>query len=228
LIIVASESRLTRHVWVFDRVAWRLYPDGIPSGLSTPEPTVTRPKRAPEPPAKRESPVQFRPTGELCRLLDDFTSVHGMSRNEACRHLIALALVGLDARHYAVVREMAAGAMAGAFLQACLHLHAALLAAARLEGEPLVEPRRARFVVDTARDALAAKNLGLTADCSAFLPRDLPPQVGHQDFGPVRRKVKAKLSPEDGEVSGAVRGESALGSSPEQVNEGSVPQRVDG
>lgn len=188
-------------------------------------PRAKRPKAAP----KRESPVQFRPSGELARLLSDFAKNHGVARNEACRHLIAAALVGLDARHYPVVREMAAGAMAGAFIQACLHVHAALLAAARLEGKPLVEPRRSQFIVDTARDALAAKGLNLTATCSEFLPAE-PPRVEPRDYGPAKRRIMRKnTSSEADALLGVVAGESAIGETEQAMsNDESVPLRVDG
>lgn len=187
---------------------------------------MARTKRKNKAAPRRESPVQFRPSGELSRLLDDFAGAHKVSKNEACRHLIALALVGLDARHYPAVREMATGATAGNVTQACLHLHAALGGAARLEGEPLVEPRRAAFVVGTICDALAAKNRTLDADCSAFLPRtpEAAPQTG-PSFGTRVRRTVLKKPPEAGELS---EGESALGSLPDEVNNGSVPQRVDG
>lgn len=78
----------------------------------------------------------------------------------------------------------------------------------------------------TVRDALAAKGLTLDADCSAFLPRTTEPATQTESpFGArVRRKVQKK-PPDAGEL---LKGESALGSLPKEVDNGSAPQRVDG
>ena len=189
---------------------------------------MARPKRS-KPAPRREGPVQLRPSGELGRLFTEFTSASGLSKNEACRHLLALALVGLDVRHHPVVREMSAGAMAGNFLQTCLHLHAALLTAARLAEKPLAEAQRQRFVVDTAQAALAARSLSLKADCSAFCPREVLPQVEKPDLGPTRRRVMRKPPLEDAKIADGVSSELATDDPlSQQVGEKSVPLRADG
>src|SRR5690242_9834648 len=106
--------------------------------------------------APRESPIQFRPGTELGRLVTEFSAANRLSDPEACRCLIALAVTGMDARYYRLLRQLADGWSAGTdFARACVHVKTMLDGAALADGPNVfVEPRRSQLILQAVRDAL--------------------------------------------------------------------------
>lgn len=105
---------------------------------------------------KREAPLQFRPGPDLDRLIGVFARRHSLQANEACRRLVALAVLDMDGRFYDVVAQMAEVlGGADAFTRACVYVHAALVGARTATGSALQhDPERARFIQQTVRHYL--------------------------------------------------------------------------
>jgi hypothetical protein len=116
---------------------------------------MPRPKRSGVP-GRRESPIQFRPGTELGQLVTEFSEANRLSDPEACRCLIALAVAGMDGRHYGLIRRFADG-LGGAqeFVRACVRvktmLDGAVLAGAQ---EAATEPGRSKFIERIVEEAL--------------------------------------------------------------------------
>lgn len=114
--------------------------------------------------ARQGPPVSFRPGAEIEGLLSSFAARRAVSLNEACKHLSALAVVGLDGRYYMLVVRMAeATGGPGAFGRACAHVHTTLAAVARSGGRRS-EDERVRLVAEAAQDYLAARGQTLRLD----------------------------------------------------------------
>ncbi len=125
-------------------------------------------KRAP----KQGPPLQFRPGAELERLVVDFAARHHIESNEACKALVALAVTGLDARYYGLMRQLA-DALGGtnAFIRACVRVDTALHAARRASGRLMqLDPERALFIQDTVREFLVDNGAEASQAVLAFLP----------------------------------------------------------
>jgi hypothetical protein len=183
---------------------------------------VPRPKK--EGPPGYEPTVQFRPIPEFAQLVQAFARDHGLALGEAYKDLAALAIIGLDCRYFPLLNQMAK-VMGGtnAVVHACLHVHAALRAAARVHGcKDLSEPLRTQFILETAAEVLALKEQSVQMDDLGFLPvhpappESSPPESPQpqppQETPTVRRKVRnyGKRTPAES---------SAVGSAPEQQSE---------
>ena len=82
-----------------------------------------------------------------------FAAERGVGINEMYKNLAALAAVGLDARHYDVLNQMAV-LMTGrnAFVREALHVNAALHAAVRVAPQFAFDPDRIKFLLSTVTD----------------------------------------------------------------------------
>jgi hypothetical protein len=124
-----------------------------------------RPKKPKQPP-----PRQFRPGPELEQLVTSFAAENGLQPNEACKVLVALAVITLDVRYYGLMRQLAEGmGGANAFVRACVHIHTSL-AAARLATGTLIksEVERLRIIVGTVQAFLARKGRQLQTEGMRF------------------------------------------------------------
>jgi hypothetical protein len=99
--------------------------------------------------------VAFRPGPILDRLVADFASIRGIGVNDAYKQLAALAVLGLDAGYYDLLARLAARLSGpNAFVQAAVHVHTALAAAARVDPAQAREPARVRFAIKTVLEQL--------------------------------------------------------------------------
>src|SRR5687767_6279601 len=80
-------------------------------------------------------PVAFRPGPDLGQLVGAFACRHTLNANAAYRDLAALAVVGLDNRHYTLLAQLAEVLVGdNTFVRACVSVHAALVGAAVARG----------------------------------------------------------------------------------------------
>jgi hypothetical protein len=145
----------------------------------------------------REPQIQVRLGTDLGQLVASFASKNGLTKNDACKCLIALAATAMDCRYYGLVHQMAGG-MGGrhAFVRSCVHIQTALEGAVLAEGVELnAEPERSLFILKIVREYLLGKGMNVeTAELSFVRQRpqqpaaEVPEETGY--FGTHRRKKR--------------------------------------
>ena len=139
---------------------------------------------------KQGPPFQFRPGAELESLVGAFASQHGLAVNEACKELVALAVTAMDARYYALMRQLAeAMGGANAFVRACVHVHGRVEGAALADPKYRYEPGRARMIVKVVEEFVEAKGRRLSEDSLNFLPEEHSQYAEVEMPEPSRQKV---------------------------------------
>ncbi len=138
---------------------------------------------------KQGPPLQFRPGVELEQMLSAFAGEHDLPLNDACKFLVALAVAELDCRFFRLIKEMSqAMGGANAFPRSCDHIRISLEAARRATGMPLhLDPERAWFIRQTARDYIAARGLPVEGVGLWFLPEASERAVGEAQRDPHQR-----------------------------------------
>ena len=135
--------------------------------------------------ASKESPIQFRPGTELGQRVAEFSSQHRLTAPDACRCLIALAVNEMDARYYALIRQLADVLEGGTeFVRACGHVKAMVDGAALAAGRTYAsEPERSKFILKIVQEVLVQK--GKTADTSGlWFVIDQPIDAGELGHSP--------------------------------------------
>jgi len=163
--------------------------------------------------AKQEAPVLFRPGPDLGCRVQVFAEKRQIHLNLAFKNLAALAIIGLDHRHYDLIDQMA-DAMPGehSFARACMQLSATLRGIELAHGgcPLLAEPERSQVMFDAVADFLATLGREAKTEGLWFVPksRELSsttaqsPQSTEQkaDFGSVpRRRIFKKPAPQSSE-----------------------------
>lgn len=122
------------------------------------------PRKKPSRKPKQGPPVAFRPGAELAQLVTTFAGSRGVGEHEAYKHLAALAVVGLDVRHYDLVAALAATQPGvNPFVRAVLRLSTALTAVLNVDRRYAFDPLRTRFLAATVHQELGATG-GLSDD----------------------------------------------------------------
>src|SRR5262245_11793630 len=94
----------------------------------------------------------------------------GVKKNEVYKNLAALAAVGLDVRHYDLLAHVAAVTPGrNPFVQATLSLSSTLAGAARVDPRFAYDPTRVLFLIQTAREQVAAVGQTLPVDVANSL-----------------------------------------------------------
>lgn len=157
------------------------------------------PRRAPRDP--REPPIQFRVGTEIRQLVRAFAAQHDLPLNEAAKYLVALAVTGLDFRHFGLVRQLAeATGGANAFFRSCIHILTALEGGALATGKPLqFEPERSRFILKVVRDFLSSRGREVQTPGLWFPSEEEPLEQkegqASTDASPrIRRKLSARTA----------------------------------
>jgi hypothetical protein len=134
--------------------------------------SIQRPKQ------KQGPPIAFRPGAELAQLVATFAGSRGVGEHEAYKHLAALAVMGLDMRHYDLVAALAATQPGvNPFVRAVLRLSTALMAVLNVDGRYAHDPYRTRFLAATVHQELGGTG-GLPAELMRSLLAAVEPAPG--------------------------------------------------
>ena len=148
---------------------------------------------------KQSNLAQFRFSGQLGRILMEFTQSHGLTASEIGRNLVGLAAADLDMRFYFLVQMMTLGNAweKHSFWDCCEHLRNALEVFSELRESPS-EDERTHFIFDTAWKYLTNRNV---TSNQVEIPHGMPCK-GHQEMRQrfldrVREKFGTNLDAKD-------------------------------
>lgn len=118
-------------------------------------------------------PVTFRPGPDLEQLARPFVERHKLAPAVAFKCLAALALIGLDQRHYSLVVQLAKVFVGdNPFPRACVYIQAAFAGVAAVRNGLVVvdEPHRSQLVFDVVRDYLRERDVEVDTTGLWFTP----------------------------------------------------------
>ncbi len=123
-------------------------------------------------------PVTFRPGPDLDQLARPFVERHELAPAAAFKCLAALALIGLDQRHYSLVVQLAKAFVGdNPFPRACVYIQAAFAGVAAVRNGLVVveEPHRSQLVFDVVERYLRDRDIKVDVTGLWFTPTGAEP-----------------------------------------------------
>lgn len=139
------------------------------------------PRKKPKRKTKQGPPIAFRPGAELAQLVATFAEARSLGEHEAYKNLAALAVVGLDVRHYELVAALAATQPGvNPFVRAVMRLSTAMTAVLNVDHRCAWDPIRTRFMAATVNQELRASG-GLSEELLRSLLASVGPIAINED-----------------------------------------------